>query len=57
MGRGATYIMIGKIVNFEIDVGFTIEGRTVDELPEVILGAITFSKLELTKKFKTLQPS
>ncbi|KAJ8614605.1 hypothetical protein CTAYLR_004960 [Chrysophaeum taylorii] len=56
MGRAAVYIMIGKLGALECDVGFTLEGRAADELPETLLGAITFSKLRLADRFKTLQP-
>lgn len=52
MGRAAVYLMIGKLAGLDCDVGFTLEGRADDELPETVVGAITFSRLRLVEKFK-----
>ena len=57
MGRGAVYIMVTKLADLEADVCFTIEGRADDELPEVVLGAATFTGLQLSKAFKNLSPA
>lgn len=54
MGRGAVYLMLRKLEMLEIDVCFTIEGRSNDELPETCLGALTFSRLRLSERFSTL---
>ena len=56
MGRGAVYMMIGKLATLDCDVCFTVEGRADDELPEVVLGASTFSALKLSEKFANLMP-
>lgn len=55
MGRAAVYLMIGKLASLDCDVCFTIEGRSHDELPETVVGAITFSRLRLAEQFKRLQ--
>jgi len=54
MGRGAVYIMIGKLATLECDVCFTVEGRADEELPEVVLGAATFTALKLADKFRSM---
>ena len=56
MGRGAVYMMIGKLATLDCDVCFTVEGRADGELPEVVLGASTFSALKLSEKFANLMP-
>jgi len=56
MGRGAVYMMIGKLATLDCDVCFTIEGREEEHLPEVVLGASKFCALKLNEKFQNLQP-
>jgi len=47
--------MLGKLANLAIDVCFTIEGRAADELPEAVLGCLTFSSMNLHDKFKDIK--
>mmetsp|Transcript_12735 Transcript_12735/g.38415 ORF Transcript_12735/g.38415 Transcript_12735/m.38415 type:complete len:824 (+) Transcript_12735:118-2589(+) len=54
MGRGAVYVMLGKLQNLAVDVCFTIEGRSTDELPEAVLGCLNFSSMKLHDKFKDI---
>ena len=46
ISRGAIYLLQDKLATMDATVGFTIEGRTDDELPEGILAAIAIHKLD-----------
>lgn len=42
-------LMKGYATAFVIDIGFCIQGNEPEELPERILGAVRFSKIDLKK--------
>ena len=42
--------------NMSLDLGFTIEGRAEDELPERVFGACHWNKVDLLRTGVTLPP-
>lgn len=44
-----------KFPTFILNIGFTIEGRSDEELPEVLLGGCRLVKLDLTKVSKLVK--
>jgi len=47
LARTGLHTLFGASAKCDLDVGFTIEGRADDELPEVLLGAVHIAHLRL----------
>lgn len=46
-------MLIDKAGSFEMNLAFTLEGRTAAELPERMLGAVRLSSINVTRSPKT----
>ena len=46
MARGAIYLVQDKLVAMDAVIGFTIEGKAEDELPEQMLGAVSINRVD-----------
>ena len=46
MARGAIYLVQDKLVAMDCVIGFTIEGKAEDELPEQMLGAVSINRVD-----------
>lgn len=47
VARTGLHTLFGASAKCDLDVGFTIEGRADDELPEVLLGAVHMAHLRM----------
>eukprot|EP00123_Amoebidium_parasiticum_P011318 comp20647_c0_seq1/m.26751 comp20647_c0_seq1/g.26751 ORF comp20647_c0_seq1/g.26751 comp20647_c0_seq1/m.26751 type:complete len:811 (-) comp20647_c0_seq1:145-2577(-) len=47
--RELTWMAVGQTTKLVVDIAFTIEAQSEDELPECVLGAVRFNKIDLKK--------